>query len=104
MTDLTQKILSLDLKAALELNNAYAVSMEAKREADLHTEQRMEETQKLFKKQKDNEAKDLAKSLKEYQQKTLDNLQKKMENFDKNVEIDNSLEHLLALAKDRICR
>ena len=102
MTDLTQKILSLDLETASELN--HAVSMEAKREADLYAEQRMEEAQQLFEKQKNSEAQQLAKSVKENRERALADLQKKMEAFDKDVEIDELVEYLVGVAKDRICR
>jgi hypothetical protein len=104
MIDLTQKILSLDLETALELNHANAVSMEAKREADLRAEQLMEEAQKLFEKQKNSETKQLAKSVKEDRERAIFNLQQKMETFDKDVEIDALVEHLVSVAKDRICR
>ncbi len=103
MIDLTQKILSLDLEAALELNNANAVSMEAKREADLHAEQQMEEVQKLFEKQKNSEEKQLLKSVKKNREIAIDNLQKQMKAFDQNVEIDVLVERLVSVAKDRIC-
>jgi len=104
MIDLTQKILSLDLEAASELNSANAVSMEAKREADLRAEERMEEAQQLFEKQKDNEVQQLSKSVKEDQQRAIRNMQQKMEAFDKDIEIDKLVEHLVSVAKDRICR
>ena len=104
MTDLTQKILSLDLETASELNHANAVSTVAKREADIHSEQRMEEVQQLFEKQKNSEAQQLAKSVKENRERALDDLQRKMEAFDKDVEIDESVEYLVGVAKDRICR
>ena len=104
MIDLTQKILSLDLETTTELNHANALSMETKREADLHIEQQMEEAQLLFAKQKNSEAKQLAKSVKEDQERAIDNLQQKMETFDKDVDIDNLVEHFLTVAKDRICR
>jgi len=104
MIDLTQKILSLDLETALELNNANAVSMEAKREADLRAEQQMEEAQQLFEKQKNSESNLLAKSVKEDRERAINNMQQKMEAFDKDVEIDELVEHLVSVAKDRICR
>jgi len=104
MIDLTQKILSLDLEAALELNNANAVSMEAKREADLRAEQQMEKAKQLFEKQKNSEAKQLAKRVEDDKMRAIDNVQQKMETFDKNVKIDELVEYLLSVAKDRICR
>lgn len=104
MIDLTQKILSLDLEAASELNHANAVSMEAKREADLHAEERMKEVQKLFEKQKNSEEKELVKSVRKNREIAIGNLQQKMKDFDNNVEIDELVEHLIVVAKDRICR
>ena len=104
MIDLTQKILSLDLEVASELNHANAVRMEVKKDAGLHAEQRMEEAQQLFEKQKNSEAQQLAKSVKEDQKRVIANLQKKMEAFDKDVEIDELVEYLVGVAKDRICR
>lgn len=104
MIDLTQKILSLDIEATLELNDANAVSMEAKREADLHAEQEMEKAQQLFEKQKNSEAEQLAKSVKEDRERAISNLQQKIETFDKDVKIDALVEHLVSVAKDRICR
>jgi vacuolar-type H+-ATPase subunit H len=104
MIDLTQKILSLDLEVASELNNANIVSMEAKREADLHAEQQIEEAKQLFEKQKNSEAKQLAKSVEDDRKRAIDNVQQKMETFDENVKIDELVEYLLTVAKDRICR
>ena len=103
MTNLTQKMLSLDLKAASELNHANAVSIEAKREADFRAEQRMEESQQLFEKQKNSELQQLVKSIKEDHKSATINMQQKMEAFDKDVEIDTLVEHLVSVAKDRIC-
>lgn len=103
MTNFTQKILSLDLKAASELNHTNAVSIEAKREADLRAEQRMEEAQQLFEKQKNSEVQQLVKSIKEDHKRAISNMQQKMEAFDKDVEIDKLVEHLVSVAKDRIC-
>ncbi len=104
MIDLTHKIFSLDLEAASEVNHANAVSMEAKREADLHAEQQMEKAQQLFEKQKKNETEQLAKSVKEDRKRALDNLQKKRETFDNDVEVDALVEHLVSVEKGRICR
>ena len=104
MTDLTQKILSLDVEAASELNHANAVSMKVKREADLRAEQQMEEVHQLFEKQKHREATELAKNIKEDRERAINNLKKNMENFDKEVEIDILVEHLVTVVKDRICR
>jgi vacuolar-type H+-ATPase subunit H len=104
MIDLTQKILSLDIEATLELNDANAVSMEAKREADLHAEERMQEAKQLFEKQKNSEVKQLAKNIEDDRKRAIDNVQQKMETFDKNVKIDKLVEHLLTVTKDRICR
>lgn len=103
MIDLTQQILSLDAEVASELNHANAVSMEAKREADLHAEQSIEEAQQLFEKEKNSEAQQLAKSVKENRERAIENLQQKMEAFDNDVEIDALVEHLVGMAKDRIC-
>ena len=103
MIDLTQKILSLDLEITLELNNANVLSIEAKREADQRTKERMKEAQQLFEKQKSTEVKQLEKSLREDRKKEIDNLQKKMEAFDKWIEIDALVDQLVLIAKDRIC-
>ncbi len=104
MIDLTQKILSLDSEAALNLTNANAASIEVKREADLRAEQLLKDTQQLFEKQKNSEAEQLAKNVKEDRERVLADLQKKMEAFDKDVEIDELVEYLVGMAKDRICR
>ncbi len=104
MIDLTQKILSLDKEFALELTNANTVNMEAKREADLHAEHQMEKAYQLFEKQKNSEAIQLVKNIKENRELAIENLQKKMKTFDKEVEIDALVEDLLTMAKDRICR
>ncbi len=104
MIDLTQKILSLDSEAALNLTNANAASMEVKREADLRAEQLLKDTQQLFEKQKNSEAEQLAKNVKEDRERVLADLQKKMKAFDKDVEIDELVEYLVGMAKDRICR
>lgn len=104
MIDLTQKILSLDLEAASGLNHANAVSREVKREADLRTEKLMEEAQKLFEKQKNSESEQLAKRLKRDRKRAIDSLQKKMELFEKDIKIDMLVEHLVIVAKDKICR
>ncbi len=103
MTDLTQKILSLDTEVTLELNTVNAVSVEVKREADLHAYQLMEEAKKLFEKQKNSEEKQLVKSVKEDREQAAGDLQKKMEAFDENTEINKLVEHLIMVVKDRIC-
>ena len=104
MTDLTQKILSLDLEIASQLNHVNTVSMEAKREADLHAEHQMEEAQQLFEKEKNSDLQELVKSLKANHERAIDTMHQKMEAFDKDLEIDELLEYLLAVAKDRVCR
>jgi len=81
-----------------------AASMEVKREADLRAEQLLKDTQQLFEKQKNSEAEQLAKNVKEDRERVLADLQKKMEAFDKDVEIDELVEYLVGMAKDRICR
>ena len=103
MTDLTQKILSLDTEVTLELNTVNAVSVEVKREADLHAYQLMEEAKQLFEKQKINDEKQLVKSVKEDREQATGDLQKKMEAFDENTEINTLVEHLIMVVKDRIC-
>jgi phosphoenolpyruvate-protein kinase (PTS system EI component) len=103
MTDLTEKILSLDLETVLELNNANAVSIETKKEADLHAEQRMEEVQQEFEKEKESEAVQRAKDVKEDRKRVLDNLQKKMKTFDEEMKIDILVKDLVSIARDRIC-
>ena len=104
MIDLTQKILSLDTEATLELNNANAVSVETKRETDLRAEQLMEEAQQLFIKEKNSEEKQLVKSVQEDREQANNDLHKKMETFDKDLDLDSLVEHLLMKAKDHICR
>ena len=61
------------------------------------------EAQQLFEKEKNSEAQQLAKSVKENRERAIENLQQKMEAFDNDVEIDALVEHLVGMAKDRIC-
>ena len=104
MTDMTQKILSLDLEAASVLKDANAASMEAKKEADIYADQQWEEVQKDFRKQKDREKKALLKMLEEERKSAREQLDKKKKTFDENVKIDVLVEDLIEVAKERICR
>ena len=104
MTDLTQKILSLDLEVASALKDANAASIEAKKEADMHVDQQWEEVQKDFKEQKNREEKVLLKMREEERRSARDQLDQKKKTFDENVKIDALVEDLIEVAKERICR
>ena len=103
MTDMTQKIISLDLESALALNKALAASMEEKKEADLRVEKLWEEAESDFKKHKNHETEILEKSMIQNRDDMINAVHRKMEMFDKNVNIDVMVEDLLLVARDRIC-
>jgi len=104
MTDLTQKILSLDLEVASALKDANAASIEAKKEADMHVDLQWEEVQKDFKEQKNREEKVLLQMREEERKSARDQLDQKKKTFDENVKIDALVEDLIEVVKERICR
>ena len=104
MMDLTQKLLELDGESIKALHSAEVTGMKLKKEADLRSEQKMEEARQLFEKQKKDDLERLSKMLDGGREKAAEALHKKMAFFRENVNIDQLVEHLLKEAKDRICR
>ncbi len=103
MTDLTGKILSLDLESASTLKDVKAVSVEVKKNADKHADQKIEESQKAFEKEKKSKAKVLEESFEEEKKRARSKLDKKIRAFDEHVKIDRVVEYLINVAKDKVC-
>ena len=104
MTDLTEKILSLDLQSASALQDAKVLSVEAKKNADKYKDHEMKEVQKLFGEEKKSDAKALAESFEEEKKHARSKLNKKIRAFDEHVNIDSVVEYLINVAKEKICR
>ena len=103
MEDLTEKILSLDLEAALVLKDAKVASIDAKMSADKHADQKMEKVQQLFKEVKKSEAKVLESSHEEEKKRARISLDQKVKEFDERVNVDAGVEYLINVAKEQIC-
>jgi len=103
MVDLTEKLLELDRESVKVLHAAEAAAMKAKQEADLHSEKKMEEVQEQFEREKERNLRQLSEMLAEERKKAIDTLQRKQTAFQENVDIEQLVEHLAAVAKDRIC-
>jgi len=103
MTDLTEKILSLDLQSALALKGAKEASMEAKKSADKYAMQNMEEAHRLFEEEKKSEEKELKERFEEERKRARFSLDQKMKTFDKDMNIDTVVEKFLKVTKERIC-
>ena len=103
MTELTQKILSLDTQA----DTALAMSKKSAREmilqADSDAEKMINEVQKNFKDKKDKEDKDLSKELDQKRTQAQAQLKQKMHDFDEAFEIDTIINTLINTAKDKLC-
>jgi hypothetical protein len=102
--NMTQELLLLDSEAVLLLKHAESLSEERKKDVDIRSEALMHESKQHFTEQKKSESEQLTKMLKERRNRAMDTLQEKKEIFAKDVEIDRMVEHLLIVAKDRICR
>ena len=103
MTDLTEKILSLDLQSASALQDAEVVSVVAKKNADKNNDHKMKEVQKLFAKEKKSESKALSESLEEERKKARSGLDQKMKTFDEGLNIDAVIDKLVKVTKEGIC-
>jgi len=103
MEDLTEKILLLDLEAALVLKDAKLASVEAKKNADKYAEQKMEEAQKFFEEEKKSEEQVLESRLEEEKKCARVSLDQKIKDFDERVKVDAGVEYLVNVAKERTC-
>jgi len=103
MTDLTEKILSLDLRSASALKDAKVASVEVKKSADKYADQKMEEAQRLFEEEKKSETKVLSAKFEEERKRARSSLDQKMKTFDKDMKIDTVVDKLLKVTKERIC-
>jgi regulator of protease activity HflC (stomatin/prohibitin superfamily) len=103
MTDLTEKILSLDLQSALALQDAKALSAAAKKKADKDKDHKIKEVQKLFEEDKKSETKLHAKRFEEERKKARLNLDQKMKTFDEGLNIDAVIDELVKVTKEGIC-
>lgn len=103
MTDLTEKILLLDLEVTSAFKDAKIASMEAKHSADRYAEEKMEEAKEAFEKEKKGETQALEKSFDEKMKSAKYRLDEKMKAFDTRVKIDIVVEDLIKVAKERIC-
>ena len=103
MTDLTEKILSLDVQSASALQDAKAVSVAAKKNADKNRDHKMKEVQKLFGEEKKSEVKALSESFSKKEKRARSGLDKKMKTFDEGLDIDAVIDALVKVTKERIC-
>lgn len=103
MIDLTQKLLELDKKSIKALQSTGTAAMQMKKEADFHFEQKMKETEQRFEAQRERDLEELSQMLEAEKEKAVDTLHRKMTAFHENVDIDRLVEHLAAMAKERIC-
>ena len=103
MTDLTEKIFSLDLQSSSVLREAKVLSESAKKNADKDKDHKIKEVQKLFEEEKKNETRVLAESFEKERKKARSNLDQKMKTFDEGLNIDVVVDEFLKVTKERIC-
>lgn len=104
MIELTQKILALDTESESALKKADAAALEVMKEADYHAARLIEEEQELFEKQKERDAVLLEEKLEMQRRQAIAALEQKMEVYDGSLDVEALIEHLLFVAKDRVCR
>lgn len=103
MTDLTEKILSLDSQSTSALQDAELVSAAAKKNVDKDSDHKMKEVQKLFEEEKKRESKVLSKSFEEERKRARSDLDQKMKTFDEGLNIDAVIDELVKVTKEGIC-
>lgn len=103
MKDLTEKILSLDLKAASALKDAKAASIDAKMRSEKHADQKMAEAQQVFEEARKSESKVLSKKLDVEKKRARVILDQKIKDFDERIKVDAVVEYLVKVAKDQVC-
>jgi len=104
MTELTQKILTLDSESERALKKADESAQEVMREADFRAERRVHEEQQRFEKQKAGDEAALAEQLDVERREAMEELQQRMDAYDRSLDIDLLIKQLLAVAKERVCR
>ncbi|MGB5965775.1 MAG: hypothetical protein WBF77_12210 [Sulfurimonadaceae bacterium] len=103
MIELTQKILTLDSESERALKKADARALNVMKEADLHASRLIEEEQQLFEKQKERDAAAADEKLEVQRRQAIAALEQKMEAYDRSLDVEALIEHLLSAAKDRVC-
>jgi len=103
MMDLTQKIVTFDRGCEIRLKKVHSATLKAEREADALIESTREEKQHLFEEQKNTEAALLAQEMEEVRKKAIAALHQKMKTFNQEVTTNKVVEHLLSVARDRVC-
>ena len=103
MMDLTQKILTLDRECDTKLKNVNSAAREAEIEVETLAASIREEKQLLLEEQKKAKMALLAREMDEAHKIAIAALQKKMKTFNKEVTVDRVVEHLLSVARDRVC-
>jgi hypothetical protein len=101
--DLTEAILTLDKESESELENANVLNLKGKQEINIYAQNLKEETLESFENQKTQDSSELTKKLEQERQKAITELRRKMKDYDEKVDIDKLAEHLLSLAKERVC-
>jgi len=104
MTELTQKILTLDSESETALKKADASAQEVMRAADFRAEMLAEEEQQRFEKQKADDEAALVAQLEVERSEAMAALQQRMEAFERSLDSDLLIKNLLAAAKERVCR
>mgnify|MGYP002067631489 CR=1 FL=1 len=101
--DLTEAILTLDKESESELENANVLNLKGKQEIYIYAQNLKEETIESFENQKTQDSSELTTKLEQERQKAITELRRKMKDYDEEVDIDKLAEHLLSLAKERVC-
>lgn len=104
MTELTQKILTLDSESETALKKADASAQEVMRAADFRAESQIQEEERRFEKQKADDEAALAEQLEVERREAMAALQRKMDAFDRSLDTDLLIKNLLIAAKERVCR
>jgi len=103
MTKLTQKILKLDSQIYTELKTSNELAHEAMMKADTHAIKIMSDAQQLFNEQKEKKLDILSKELDKKRIVSEKTLKKNMQYFDENFDIDELVERLILVAKEKVC-
>lgn len=103
MSELTQKILSLDVEVTTKLKEADTASLHVIKKADLQAKYLIEKEQHLFELQKERDTAALDEKLELKRQQSLQALEQKMNAYNRSFDIDVLVKQLLSEAKERVC-
>jgi hypothetical protein len=103
MSELTQKILSLDVEVTTKLKEADTASLHVIKKADLQAKHLIEKEQHLFELQKERDTAALEEKLELKRQQSLQALEQKMNAYNRSFDVDVLVKQLLSEAKERVC-